>query len=304
MVPILGYVVVNLIGVSFRNAYAFRASTQPPGAGPSALFNAWNFYQLPYGIFAVALATAIFPELSEHATRGDMPAYRSQFARGLRANAALIIPMAAMLMALAVPLCTLYTVGHGAFTIRDVPLAAGALTVWAAGLLSFASYMFTVRGFYSLQDTRTPMLTNIFATLLQVALYASLTAGALGWSGIGLRGIPAADATVYTLHLLLLLYLLRRKVGGFGIRGFASVAARMAAAALFGGLIAWGFVAATPALTASRFGFLLQLLVAGPLGLAVTYGLATAMRVSELQMAARMARRAFGRFIPGSGGEM
>jgi putative peptidoglycan lipid II flippase len=299
MVPILGYVVVNLIGVTFRNAYAFGAPTRPPGAGPSALQYAWQFYQLPHGIFAVALATAIFPELSEHAAHEDMPGYRSRFARGLRANAALVIPMVGMLIALATPLCTLYALGGGAFTQADVPLVAGVLRVWCLGLFSYSSYIFTVRGFYALQDTRTPMITNAFVHMLQIALYATLTAGAFGWPGIGLRGIPAADATAFTLHFLVMLYLLRRRVGGFGVRGIAWVATRMAAATLVGGAVAWGIVRLTPGLTATRFGFLLQLLVAGVLGLAVTYGLGALMRVKELEMARTMARRAFGRLLPG-----
>jgi putative peptidoglycan lipid II flippase len=291
MVPVLGYVIVNLIGVSFRNAYAFSSPTSPPGGGPAALQYAWLFYQLPYGIFAVALATAIFPELSEHAAREDMPGYRSQFARGLRANAALVIPMAGMLIALAAPLCTLYALGGGEFKLADVPLVAGVLTVWALGLFSYTSYMFTVRGFYALQDTRTPMITNAFVHVLQIALYATLTAGVLSWRGIGLLGIPAADATAFTLHFLVMLFLLRRRVGGFGIRGIAWVAARMAVATLIGGAVAWGIVRSTPALSATRFGFLLQLLAAGVLGLAVTYGLATLMRVKEIEMARTMGTR-------------
>lgn len=297
MVPVLGYVVVNLVGVSFRNAVALKAPTTPAGAGPGALQYAWIFYQLPYGIFAVALATAIFPELSEHAARKDWTAFKGQFTRGLRANAALILPMAAMLVALSVPLVRILAAGE--FKAGSVPLVAGVLVVWALGLFSFASYMFTVRGFYAIQDTRTPMMTNVFATLIQVGLYWVLTIGAFGWGGIGLKGIPAGDAIAYTLHFLVLQYILRRRLGGFDLRASASAVARLVLASAVGGALAWAVVQLTPSLGSSRFGFVLQLLAGGTVGLGASYGLARLMRVREMETAAGMLGRAFGRILPG-----
>jgi putative peptidoglycan lipid II flippase len=288
MVPVLGYVIVNLAGVSFRNAISFTASTRPAGAGPSALQYAWMFYQLPYGVFAVALATAIFPELSEHAARKDWAAFKLQFTRGLRANAALVIPAAAMLVALAYPLSKLYRTG--AFSAEAVPLVAGVLATWGLGLFSFAAYMYTMKAFYSLQDTRTPMFTNIAATGIQVGLYWVLTVGAFGWKGIGLPGIPAGDAISYSLHLLALLLILRMRLGSFDLRATAWTIARVALAGLGGGLLAWGIVQVTPGLAHVRLGFVLQLLGGGVVGLAATYALARLMRVHEMEAAAGMIR--------------
>ncbi len=295
MIPLFGYVAVNLIGVTLRNTFATAASS----GGIATLNYAWVFYQLPYGILAVALATAVFPEISEDANRKDWAAYREQFARGLRANALLILPAAAMLIALSTPLITLWALTHGKFNMGDVPITAAVLSIWALGLFSFTSYMFTVRGFYSLQDTRTPATTNAFLTILQVGLYALLTVGALGWTGIGLVGIPTADAIFFSLHFVLLLYLLRRRVGGFDVRGIASSVSRVILASAVGGVIAWGIVRITPQLSVG-IGVVAQLLVAGVTGLMVSFGLAALMRVRELEIAAQMARRMAGRLLPGS----
>lgn len=295
MVPVVGYVIVNLAGISFRNAVSFAARTEPSGAGPSALQYAWMFYQLPYGVFAVALATAIFPELSEHAAHRDWTAFKRQFSRGLRANAALVIPAAAMLVALAFPLAQLYEAG--AFSASAVPLVASVLATWGLGLFSFAAYMYTMKAFYALQDTRTPMFTNVFATAIQVGLYWVLTVGAFGWAGIGLPGLPAGDAISYSLHLLVLLLILRLRLGSFDLRSTVSTVARIAVAAIGGGILAWGLVRLTPGLAQLRFGFLLQLLAGGVVGLAATYTLARLMRVEEMEMAAGMARKACGRVL-------
>ena len=75
-IPTVIYVVTNLVAVSFRNASAFAVSPQ----GPSVLTYAWIFYQLPYGILAVALATAIFTELADAAGRRDYSEFKVTFA--------------------------------------------------------------------------------------------------------------------------------------------------------------------------------------------------------------------------------
>ena len=222
VLPIFGYVATNMVALSFRNAYAFEVSDK----GPAALQYAWMFYQLPYGIFAVSLATAIFPELSTAAAERDWDGFRDRFNKGLRATAMLILPLAALLVALAEPVIMLYRAGD--FTADDVPLVAGVLLWWAVGLFSFAAYMYVLRAYYSLQDTKTPMLTNLVVTALRVALYAGLTVGVGAFAGIGLKGIPVADAVVFTLHFVWLAWLLRRRVGALGVRATLSSVGRIA----------------------------------------------------------------------------
>lgn len=290
MGPTLVYVVTNLIGVSFRNAYAFQASD----TGPAVLQYAWMFYQLPYGIFAVALATAIFPELAERADRADWTAFKSTFSQGLRATGVIIIPLAAMLVALASPLITLYVFGR--FTSADVPLVSEVLVWWAAGLFFYAGYMYVLKTFYSMQDTRTPMITNAVATVLQVSLYAALTAGVGDWTGLGLKGIPIADGVFFAVHLTVLALILRRRIGGYDFRGIAWSLGRVLIASTIGAFGAAAVMHATSALAEARLGFILQLLLAGTAGLVLSYGIAWLFRVPEIafvyaKVAGRLSRK-------------
>ena len=192
-VPTVIYVVTNLVAVSFRNASAFAVSP----TGPSILTYAWIFYQLPYGILAVALATAVFTELADAAGRQDTEEFKSTFLRGLRTTGVLMLPTSALLIALATPLVSLYRVG--AFKASDVPLVVGALRWWACGLIFYASTMFLLRTFYSLKDTRTPMLVNIALTVVQIGLYVVLSTGIGAWPGLGINGMPIADVVFFTL---------------------------------------------------------------------------------------------------------
>jgi putative peptidoglycan lipid II flippase len=248
--------------------------------GQAALRYAWQFYQLPYGIFAVALATAIFPELAERANRGDMPAFTAMFARGMRTTMVLIVPLASLLAILATPIITLYRAGR--FTAEDVPVVAGVLLWWAIGLAFFAGYMFVLKSFYSLQDTATPMYTNIVATTLHVVLYAGLTRGLGAWDGLGIIGIPIADGIFFFGHLIALLVILRRRVGPIEGKALALTFAKVAVGSAAGAGVAWGAMALTSGLAELPAGFLLQLLVAGTAGLVTAYGAMTALRVPEL----------------------
>jgi putative peptidoglycan lipid II flippase len=296
MVPIFAYVGTNMVALSFRNAYAFEVSPK----GPAALQYAWMFYQLPYGIFAVSLATALFPELSSAADRADWTAYKEHFNRGLRTTGLLIMPFAALLVALSEPVITLYRAGD--FGADDVPLVAGVLTWWAVGLFSFAAYMFVLRSFYAIQDTRTPMLTNVGASGLRILLYATLTVGLAGFSGWGLRGIPVADAVVFSVHFLWLAWILRGRIGGMDARATVIDVLKVAIASVAGGAAAWLVARLTPFVLDVPGGFLVQLVVAGGVGLLVTYRLAVLLRVPEVADAVRLIRKALARLRPGTPG--
>ncbi|MBU4555718.1 MAG: murein biosynthesis integral membrane protein MurJ [Actinobacteria bacterium] len=284
-IPTIVYVVTNLVAVSFRNAYALEVSA----SGPATLLYAWMWYQLPYGVLAVALATAIFTELSEQAGRKDYTQFKETFANGLRATGMLIMPMAAMLIALAPQLVRLYRAG--AFKSSDIPVVSNVLVWWGVSLFFFASTMFLLKTFYSLKDTLTPMFVNLVLTVGQIAMYATLTVGFAGWSGLGLRGIPIADAIFYALVAFSLMLLLRRKIGAFGMYGIAWMLTRAAMASALGGATAWGVVRLTPTLTDMPGGFLIQLAVAGSFGLLVSFAAAALMRVPEVAVVTGLLQR-------------
>jgi len=289
MVPILIYVITNLIGVTFRTNFAVATGE----GGQAALRYAWQFYQLPYGIFAVALATAIFPELAERGNARDMTGFKVLFARGLRTTMVLIMPLAALLATLSTPVITLYRAGR--FTAADVPVVAGVLMWWALGLTFFAGYMFVLKSFYSLQDTRTPMYTNIVATTVHVALYALLARGVATWSGLGIIGIPIADGIFFACHLLALILILRRRIGGLDGRSIALTFLKVGVASGIGALAAWALMHLTEGLAQLPAGFIIQLLVAGIGGLGVAYGSMAVLKVPELASFTRRIARRFGK---------
>ncbi|MBS3957628.1 MAG: murein biosynthesis integral membrane protein MurJ [Clostridiales bacterium] len=283
--PAIVYVITNVVAVSFRHAFAFEVSP----AGPATLMYAWMFYQLPYGIFAVALATAIFTELSESAGREEWERFRERFRAGMRTTALIIIPMAAMLIALSGPLITLYRAGR--FTSADIPVVAEVLVWWAAGLFFFAGFMFVLKTFYSLKDTRTPAITNLVLTGVQIGLYAVLAGGVTGWAGLGLIGIPIADGIFFAISLAVLLFILRSRVGGLEMRSTVWHIARVTIAAILGAACAYLLASAIGNPDSRPIVAALAVISAGVAGLGVTYTLAWLMRVHEVATGVRLVRK-------------
>lgn len=275
-IPGLFYVITNLITVSFRNASALSVSAE----GPSVLTYAWTWYQLPYGILAVALATALFTELSECASNKDKTAFKVTLSHGLRQTALLIMPCAAILFALATPLTTLFMAGR--FTAQDIPAVASVLRMWALALTFYACMMFVLRSFYSLKDTKTPAIANLATSIIQVTGYLVLTTGIGAWKGFGLKGIPLSDLIFCFLQFGILTLLLRKKIGGFDFSSFVSVFVRMAIASLIGGILSSLALSFLNPYFSGVPGALVKIIIGGMLGLIGAFGVASLLKVKEI----------------------
>jgi putative peptidoglycan lipid II flippase len=291
MIPILFYVIINMVQISFRNAFA----TQVLPDGSAALSYAWLWYQLPYGVLAVAYVTAVFPELSDLARRQDWEAYKHVFSRGVRVMGLLIMPVSALTVALATPLVSLYRAGQfsGNAVARVVPL----VQLWAIGLVAWCCFMLTLRAFHAMQDSLTPAIVNVILTVGQIGLYWYFTRP----GHLGLSGIPLAD-TIFALAIwVTLMVILRRRRGAFGGRAVVWSLARVAVASIAGGGAAW-WVSTTlaPHLGAGILPSFAQIFAGGIVGLGVAYGACALMRLDEMRDAGAMVARVVGRFGRGA----
>ncbi|HYT89611.1 MAG TPA: murein biosynthesis integral membrane protein MurJ, partial [Gemmataceae bacterium] len=154
-----------------------------PG-GPTYLFYGMRLIHFPLGIFGVALATALLPSLSTQAAKGELDALRGTLGFGLRLIFFIIVPAMVGLILLRVPIVHLFF-EHGRFTAADTQGTAAAVLAYAVGLWAFAGVRIVVSAFYSLQDTRTPVLVAALALGANVAL-SLLLMGPLAHAGLAL----------------------------------------------------------------------------------------------------------------------
>jgi putative peptidoglycan lipid II flippase len=290
--PVTVFVLVNLVVASVLNAVALNATP----TGPSTIQYAWLWYQLPYGVIAVALSTALFTEMSEASAAGDLDKLRVNVRLGLRSTLFAIIPLAIAILVLAKPLAGLYHAGE--FTHDDVLVVAQVLAAWCLALPFFATYRFLFRAFSSLRDLKAFIAIDACVRVIQIVFYGLLTSGYGLWPGMGLIGLPLSDAIAHLLLVAAMLVLLRQKIGAYSLKGivvdgFKIVLAAALAAALpfvlnlFGiGIYDSGIVMSL--LSVVGWGFFILL---------VYYWLCKLFKLPEIEVVSRQIRRMYRRLI-------
>src|SRR5207302_9336577 len=120
-----GYVVSN--EVAFWIALVLANGT---AGGVSAYSAAYIFFQLPYGILAVSILTALTPDMAERWSRRDLAGFRQRLATGIRTGTLVLLPAAAGYIVLARPLVSIL-LEHGHFPTANADLTADVL-LWFA----------------------------------------------------------------------------------------------------------------------------------------------------------------------------
>ena len=227
----VGYVVANQIALWYVLIYANEHT-----GGAFAYLTAYIFFQLPYGLFAYPIMTAVAPELAAAGGRGDPPALRHRFARALRLALTVIIPAAAVAVALARPIIVA-GLQRGAFSAGNAALVADTLVGFAVGLPFFCTYLFSLRAFYSLDDTRTPFLLGCFENAINILLVLALTL----FHSISIPGLAFCYSGAYAAGTVLNLTVLSRRkgVGSLRGRGIGLLAIRVLAVSVAGAGVAW-----------------------------------------------------------------
>jgi putative peptidoglycan lipid II flippase len=273
----VGYVISNQIAL-----WVVLVLANSKSGGPFAYLAAAAFFQLPHGLVTVSLMTTLTPELAAAAGRNDIVALRERFSLGLRLAALIVVPAAALYFALSRPI-VVGLLERGAFTGGDSELVADTLLGFAVGLVPFSIYLFALRVYYALEDTKTPFFLNGFENLVNIALAIPLFA----W--IGVPGLALSFGLAYLVAAIATLAALRRRLGRLDGRRLGSTFGRLAIAALLAGAAAWP--------VARLIGYestgqaTLALVCAVAVGAAVYVGALVALRVEELGML-RSLRRA------------
>ena len=117
---------------------------------PAAIDKAFRIYQLPQGIFSVAIATVLFPTLARFAARGEIDNLRATMANGMRQILFVLVPAAAAILVLSEPMIRL-VYQRGEFTPEQTTLVATALFWFAFSLPTNGLYLLQTRTFFSLQ---------------------------------------------------------------------------------------------------------------------------------------------------------
>jgi len=149
----------------------------------------WLYYsdrmvELPLGVFGVALATVILPNLSAEHAKGDSNAYGKILTWALGLVFLISLPAAFGLALLSAPiLTTLFQ--YAEFTTNDVLMSSKSLIAYSVGLPGFILIKVLSSAFFSRQDTRTPVKIAVVAMVSNIVLNLLLVTY-LGHAGLAL----------------------------------------------------------------------------------------------------------------------
>lgn len=191
----------------------------------SHLYYAQRLYQLPLGIFGISLATAIFPVMSSLSAKKDFAGLAKTVSQGLCTCFFIAIPAAIGLIAIARPLISL-AFQHGRFSANDTGMVAWTLFFYALGLCGYFAQQLCTRAFYSMQDSKTPMTSALIAVVANIVLNLTLI-----WP-FRTGGLAAATALCSYLQVVILVAVLRRRLGGSILDGLARALVKTIAATL------------------------------------------------------------------------
>jgi putative peptidoglycan lipid II flippase len=215
---------LGLINLSLLINSIFGTLVSPQA--PAAIDKAFRIYQLPQGLFSIAVATILFPTMSRYAARGARDDLRRTMGTGVRQICLLLIPSAVLMAVLAVPIIRL-VYQRGAFGAEATDLTSSALVWWSISLPFQGVSLLFSRTFFSLQR---PWATTALAGL-NIVVNAGIAAALYG--PFEIAGIVLGTVVGTTVMCVAQGWILRRELNGIeGARLISSVIRMIAAAAL------------------------------------------------------------------------
>jgi putative peptidoglycan lipid II flippase len=176
----------------------------------------WLYYsdrlmEFPLGVFGIALATVILPNLSRQHAAESHDRFAAMLDWAMRLSLLIALPATVGLSVLAGPILTTIFFG-GQFTAADVAMATPSLIAYACGLTGFIFVKVLAPGFFARQDTVTPVRIGIIALVANMALNVAIV---VPWVSAGLAaphaGLAIATAASAFLNAGLLGRALRRQ---------------------------------------------------------------------------------------------
>jgi putative peptidoglycan lipid II flippase len=251
---------------------------------PAAIDKAFRIYQLPQGIFSVAIATVLFPTLARFAARGAHDDLRATMANGMRQILFVLLPAAAAVLVLSEPMIRL-VYERGEFTPDQTTLVATALFWFAFSLPANGLFLLLTRTFFSLQRPWVP-------TAIAAGNLAVTALGAFALYHLGVGGIVAATAIATLASVVAQSVILRRLLGGLELGRLADAAVRIAVASAALAVVSLGvWEVLDDALGRGLGGQIASLGSALALGGLVYLGVAKVLRIAELEQMTRLLRR-------------
>lgn len=285
VVPVLFSVAVNDLNKIVDRSLASSLVT----GSISALNYSARLNSLVLAVFITAIATVLFPMLSKEAVKETYDDFIKIIRNGVNIVLIITIPATIGMIILTEPIVTL-TFERGAFDSVATQMTSQALVFYTLGLAGMALRTFMERAYYSLKDTKTPMVNGFIAVGLNVVLNFILI------GPMEHRGLALATAISTTLSTGYLFYGLRKKIGPLGISTVLRCGAKsLASSVIMGGIVYFTYYSLIENFIGNTIFELAILLLSVGLGALVYLTILYLLKVDEMTWFINLFRKKLGK---------
>lgn len=211
----LGLVIVNQLSYIVVTRLATSANVEAVASGGTAAGlttyqKAHLVFMLPHSVITVSIVTALLPALSGHAHAGDLAAVGRGVASAARTVASIMLPIAAILLVLA-PLMTRLMFGFGAATTDSAVVTGHVVQVFTLGLLPFTLVYLLFRGWYAVEDTRSPFWVTVLVNVVNLTICIPLFLAAP--VALKVPSLAISYATAYWIAVIVAWPRLQQRLG-------------------------------------------------------------------------------------------
>lgn len=203
-----------IIGVSLDKINLLIDRTMASGlavGGISALNYAGRLNVFVQAIFVWSITTALYPSISRMAAEKDLSGFKSTISESIVGISLFVLPLTAGSMIFSNPLISLLF-GRGAFDSNAVNVTGQALFFYSIGMIGFGMRDILTKAFYSLQDTKTPMINATIGVIINIVFNLTLS------RFMGINGLALATSISALVTTVLLFLSIRKRIGPFGFK--------------------------------------------------------------------------------------
>lgn len=233
MIWLLGPVI---IGVCFNQLNTVIDRTLATNIGGGSAVSVLNYANklngFVMGLFIASIAAVVYPILSNCLSSDDKEGFSKSIVKSVNSAILLVVPVSVGAIVLSKPIVSLLF-ERGAFDEKDTYMTAIALIFYSLGMVAFGLRDILVKVFYSLQDTKTPMVNGIISVIINIILNLVLS------QFMGYAGLAFATSISSTVCIFLLFNSLKKKIGYFGQDKIIKATIKSLIAAIVMGIITY-----------------------------------------------------------------
>lgn len=236
------------------------------------------------GLFVTSIITVLYPTISSYASKKNFEGVKNALSESVNVITIFVLPMTIGTIIFSKEI-TILLFGRGAFDENAVNLTSAALFFYAFGMLGIGLREVLARGFYSMQDTKTPMINSAIGMVLNIVLNIILS------RYLGIGGLALATSIAATFTTILLFISLRKQIGPFGMKQISiSFLKILFASLVMGGLAKFSFNYLTTSLSQN-----LSLLLAIGIGALSYFAIIYFMKIEDVDVIVGAIKKKLGR---------